>query len=275
MYLIRLAVLLAILQASSPIPGQTANPTTSDRQNVKASPDHHESPSNRTLSIQQRTGPQEVRDSGQKPPTEQKQESVRISELPTVSVAPDWWNRVYVLFTGALVLIGGIGARYALRTLRSIELQTKAIIESQRAKVCIVTHGDYNSTILDPNSPRVEIAVLNRGLATANNFRYEFWIEALPLTFDGFSHEAQHTGPDTTMVIYPNNPGNVLNLPMYEYLAGDRRNMVVRGQRFICFRLQANYEDGFGAIRDASFCYYVSHRGLLQAPRYNWDKKAT
>lgn len=43
-----------------------------------------------------------------------------VRELPSVTVNPDWWNRWYVIFTGTLVAVGGIGAGLAYKTLRAI-----------------------------------------------------------------------------------------------------------------------------------------------------------
>jgi hypothetical protein len=53
---------------------------------------------------------------------------------PSPKAGTDWWYRAYVIFTGALVIVGAIGVGYAIKTLRAIERQAKAN-EGQLAEI--------------------------------------------------------------------------------------------------------------------------------------------
>jgi hypothetical protein len=269
--LIRLAVLLAILQASSPIPGQTANPAASGSQNVKASPDYHEPPSNRTLLIQQRTSAHEVKDSGQNPPKANTPQPVRITELPTVSIAPDWWNHAYVLFTGALVLIGGIGARYALRTLKAIEQQTKAIVESQRAKIAAAPSDDPNQTLWQIDNPRMKMQFSNRGLSVARNLTHEVWIELVKPPFSDFTASAYHFKSETPVVLYPNHDPLTVSIPLGRKISTGELDDLRLWKIRACIRILIEYDDAFGH-RIVSFGFEVQPSGLGYLPKYNEDR---
>jgi hypothetical protein len=48
--------------------------------------------------------------------------SIALVWLLTV-IGTDWWYRAYVIFTGALVIVGAVGVRYAIKTLKAIERQ--------------------------------------------------------------------------------------------------------------------------------------------------------
>jgi hypothetical protein len=60
------------------------------------------------------------------PKPENNQQSVRVRELPPVSVSRDWADWVLWIFSGLLVGVGFLGVRLAYNTLKAIERQTKA-----------------------------------------------------------------------------------------------------------------------------------------------------
>jgi hypothetical protein len=54
------------------------------------------------------------------------EQSVRIRELPSIIVKRDWIDRISVLCSAALVIVGGVGIGYAIKTLRAVERQAMA-----------------------------------------------------------------------------------------------------------------------------------------------------
>jgi hypothetical protein len=269
--LIHLAMLLAILQAAPPIPRQTSNPTAGGRKNVKQSSNANQPPASNASAIQQVTGSHEVKEPSQNPPKENKQESVRISELPTVYVAPDWWNRAYVLFTGALVLIIGFGVRYALRTLRGIEQQTKAIVESQRAKIAAAPADDPNKTLWQIDNPRMKLHLNNRGLSVARNLTHEVWIELLRPPFIDFTASANHFKSENLIVLYPGQGPLAINIPLGRTISQDELIELRSWRIRACVRVLVEYDDAFGH-RSVTFGFEVQPTGLGYLPKYNDDR---
>jgi hypothetical protein len=100
---IALAMLLAVVQASAPSPRKTANTSAggSQQQSTQDQDESH-SPSN----------------------TNAKKTIVIRESTPVRNVGTDWWYRAYVIFTGALVIVGAVGIRYAIKTLKAIERQS-------------------------------------------------------------------------------------------------------------------------------------------------------
>jgi hypothetical protein len=50
-----------------------------------------------------------------------------------VSVTKDWWDRIYICFTGILIAVGIFGVRAAYKTLKAIEAQNAHIEKSANA----------------------------------------------------------------------------------------------------------------------------------------------
>jgi hypothetical protein len=268
-----IAVLLFIVQASVPIPGQTTNTPSSSRQAIE-DPSDKEQTAPPSPTVKNETKPEKKHDNVQNSTNTDRREPIRISELPAVSISRDWMDRVSLFFTACLVAIGTAGSLFALRTLKSIERQTKAIIQSQRAKIAASAQGDYMTTVVDRGAPRVQIGIVNRGLATANNFVYESWVEVVAFPFDDFSEMADRFSSTVPQCIYPQHEGLVLNVPFSRPFTPEQRLNLQKGAAYVCVRLNTTYEDGFGSMRNASFCFYVYPGGFAVLPKYNWDKEA-
>lgn len=93
------------------------NPTTDRRQGQT---DDHRQPTH--LPVVNVTGGHAQPDS---PEITAKNEPkpVKVTEMPS----PDWWYRTYIIATLALVVFGGLGVRYAIRTLKAIEMQGRTM----------------------------------------------------------------------------------------------------------------------------------------------------
>src|SRR5947207_13678516 len=114
-----LAMVLTIVQTPAPIPRQTADnqPSQASKHHRKAS-SRHKDAAPRAASMPAKT-PQP-----DNPATPSNaEEPIRVRELPSVTVNTDRWTKAYVVFTGLLLIVGAIGVKYAVRTLRAIESQ--------------------------------------------------------------------------------------------------------------------------------------------------------
>ncbi len=128
-----LAMLLAVMQAPPPIPRKTANNPTPSRQNVKKHPSGNNAPAANPQPSLQPVSPQPDQNTSQKIPAENAQQTVRVIELPPVSVGKDRLDKIYICLTGVLVIVGILGVRAAYKTLKAIEEQTKETANSVKA----------------------------------------------------------------------------------------------------------------------------------------------
>jgi hypothetical protein len=129
-----LALFLAIVQTTSPVPRKAAdNPTDASRNaNSQASPDKPA-----TAAPQPRADievPKENENTGSHPRADDAQKSLRITELPPVSVTRDWMDKTSWTFGAILVVVGIVGVCAAYRTLRAIERQAR-IMRRQTAHI--------------------------------------------------------------------------------------------------------------------------------------------
>jgi hypothetical protein len=115
MKLFLIAVLLAVTQAAPPVPRKTADNTNSDK---ASTPPQSANPVT--------TNPDQGSRQSSKP--EDAPKTVRVSELPPVSVGRDW---ISIGLTGVLVIVGILGVTAAYKTLQKIENQV-AEMKNQR-----------------------------------------------------------------------------------------------------------------------------------------------
>jgi len=127
-----ITVILAISQASVPVPRQAANNTTGSGHNVQKNRSQKDNPST-SLPIVDSTEAQTSKDAGEAPGNRNAQNTIIIREPVPVSVRTTWWERFYVIFTGLLVLIGGTGVCAAIKTLRIISHQTVVLTKQTLA----------------------------------------------------------------------------------------------------------------------------------------------
>jgi hypothetical protein len=167
--------------------------------------------------------------------------------------------------------LAAFGARYALRTLRVIEKQTAALIESQRPKIAVTAHDDPFQMLCGPSPHRVEIDLDNKGLGVARNLTYETWIELLPLPFVDFTSGADHFASTDPMVLYPNHEPLTINIPIRTGLTARQLDDLRHFRICACIRILVHYDDAFGPNRTVSFGLVVRHNGLGYLPKYNQD----
>lgn len=125
--IVTVAVLFAIIQTAPPVPPKVAHKSGThsglDKKSTKG--EKGQAPSTSISVIKpNNTPPDEPKTNPTAPSDTQK--TINVRELPTVTVYTDWWFRFYVIFTGLLVVVGGLGVYYAIQTLQGIKRQAKA-----------------------------------------------------------------------------------------------------------------------------------------------------
>jgi hypothetical protein len=124
---IALAVLLAVMQAPPPVPRKAANPSGRTGNSVDQQRQDNKNPSTQPESGIQPVGTQPNQDGSQSKAADNANKPVIIRELPSVSVTKDRLDKLYIFFTGVLIVVGSFGVRAAYMTLKAIERQADLI----------------------------------------------------------------------------------------------------------------------------------------------------
>src|SRR5712691_2267868 len=171
-----LAVLLTVMQASPPVPRQApdnqAGKGNKHSAKAKANKDAP-TPTAAPVAVPgdaPRNAPQSERKSNPAPPSN-TDETIRVSELPAVTVQTDPWTKGYVILTGFLVIFAGLGVCAALRTLGAIKRQAD-----------LMEGGLYVDTprvidLEDGKQPIFFVNIVNSGMIAARNVSYRIQIE--------------------------------------------------------------------------------------------------
>ena len=179
--------------------------------------------------------------------------------------------RYSTVFTGLLVLIGAVGTWFALRTLRTIERQTAALIESQRPRIAAEACGDPTQTLQDMKAPRIQMAPVNKGPTAARDLTHETWTELLPLPFKDFTSSADYFQSTHPTVLYPNHSPLVINIPVRQGITQQQIADLKALRLYMCFRIRTTYSDAFSPARSVSFGFVVYREGSGYLPKYNED----
>jgi hypothetical protein len=168
-----------------------------------------------------------------------------------------------------LAIFALIAAIVALRTLRSIERQTVAIVESQRPKFTLVPHPDSMQRLWDREAPRVLIKLSNVGLTSARNLVYETWMEIVSAPFVDFSSAAEYSKVSTPLTLRPSESPIVVNIPIKPIPTADEWSALVSHEREVCFRVCVTFADAFAPRRQVNFGFVVQPQGFAFLPKYN------
>src|SRR5437763_707922 len=116
-----LAVLLAILQTATPVPRKAANPSNTAPQKVKSDSNSNQTPARQAPPIVQPISSKPDQNEGHSPAADNAPKPIIVRELPPVSVMKDRLDKLYIFFTGVLIVVGSLGVRAAYRTLKAME----------------------------------------------------------------------------------------------------------------------------------------------------------
>jgi hypothetical protein len=135
-----LGLLLTVMQAPAPIPGQAANNPAGGSHDVQKQDGKSQSNAKPAPSTLQESGARPAHPDTDNPATKNASDSVSIREFPTVSIGKDWADWSYWGFGGILVVVGSLQVLLLRGTLRAVEIQgrhmerqTKALEDSVAA----------------------------------------------------------------------------------------------------------------------------------------------
>jgi hypothetical protein len=164
-----------------------------------------------------------------------------------------------------LVIVGIIGILVAVRTLRSIEQQTAALIEGQRPKIEIKARNSIVNTFTTIAS-FIDFEIINRGASMATNVRYEAWWELLQAPYD-FTNSAHHKPFSGSFGLTPNGEPMAVELTFRPVNLSEITE-IRTGKLSPCLRIHLKYDDAFKKDRDIEEAYRFLPKGLAPIPKY-------
>jgi hypothetical protein len=160
-------------------------------------------------------------------------------------------------------------AIFAIVQAAAAKASAQVLLESQRPHVAADAKGSPTKDLSDQASPRVQIALVNRGATTAYDCIYESWIELLAFPFNDFTASADYFKAADRFALYPNHAPVVINIPIRKGLTGAQLSDLKQLRLYACIRIRIAYRDAFSPGRYANFGFYVLHDGLGFLPKYN------
>lgn len=128
-----LAMLLAVAQTPSPVPRKTPDSANGTSQGVTKDASSNKAPAQSSPPLVKSIESNPEQNPGNTKKTKDDGQTVRVRELPSVSVSRDWADWLLWAFNGLLVIAGFLGIRFAYKTLKTIEKQTKATEDAATA----------------------------------------------------------------------------------------------------------------------------------------------
>lgn len=132
-----LTLLLAVGQASSPVPPKSSSKPTRTSSVAQDQPTIQKKPSPQLPAAVEAQATSENQNPLHEVGGQDSRNPVRISEISPVSVRRDWLDYATPALTLLLVIVGAIAACIGLRTISAIEKQADAMVKSDRAWVMV------------------------------------------------------------------------------------------------------------------------------------------
>lgn len=126
--LLQFAMVLMIVQASPPVPGQASNTRTDSGHQIQKQGGNQQKPAI-TPSLIDSGGRKVSQDTGDQQGERENNKPIVFAKPITVSIVTTWWERLYVIFTGLLVIAAGAGAYFANLTLQTMQSQLRRMEE--------------------------------------------------------------------------------------------------------------------------------------------------
>jgi len=248
MKIIALAVFLAVMQATPPVPRKAADTAASSSKTVQHNASDQETPPSTTSPV----APSKDQNTSKTPTDANTQETIVIREsAPVPKAGKDWWDKAYVVFTGLLVAIGAYGIYKAKQSLEVIERQAvsmrrqtthlkNSVIQARRAANAARKSAEF-AELATKVSERADILLdgVQIMLPPDNMFSGRSWVQ---LRFKNFGRTRANNVAFKCSLIIPGLPdGSAPALPEMVLGAGDSQN--VPFQPFIEFLTEATFRD--------------------------------
>lgn len=137
---------------------------------------------------------------------------------------------------------------------------------SLRAQVIAKPHGNPSSDLLS-DTPRIQLALTNKGMTPAYDVVYETWLEIVPPPFKDFTSNATYFKAPDRCALYPDSH-IVINIPLGRDLGEAERTQIKRWALQAWVRIRVEYKDARASCRYAEFGFHVLHEGLGFLSKY-------
>jgi hypothetical protein len=277
-------MLLAVMQTAPPIPRKAANNTAGGSQVIQNNAAKKQEDSGASLPSDNSDSPNTNQQASQTPCNPHKHVTVVIQQPTSVS----GWEKTYVVLTGLLVIVGGIGIGYAIQTLRAVQRQAvsmrrqtthlrNSVIQARRAANAAKKSADFAevattlaeradvlllrvSVVPSPRTQRfdgdayVEMEFKNFGRTRANNNRFAVSLQLPDVPNDD-------AVPDNVAVIIGAGDTQIVGFHRFrEWLTQETFDKFLRGEAILRFSAKVTYDDVFGKSHFAQFGGYFDHR---------------
>lgn len=269
MKLALITVFLTVMQTAPPVPRQAADTSAQDAQQLKKnSPSDKQpvSPSPPLASFSEKPKRNE------QPPDDKTslnaEQSIRIREVPPVSISRDWADWILWGASALLTLVGIFGIGLAYSTLNAIKHQTKAVndsvgvmINSERAWV-LVEIGEIPNFQTQPSQLEflwIRPAIRNYGNTVARIKRIRAIVRLVP---DGQALPPQPEYPlgqgadiqGVNLILPPNIPIQPIKLGV----TGEEFAQIRQGRIFLYVHGFLEYWDLGHTERRTAFCFFYA-----------------
>ena len=203
-------------------------------------------------------------DGGHGPTNANAQKSVVIREPVAVTVRTDWWNRLYVIFTGILVIVGSAGVVMAYVTLKAIRRQVDVLVKVERPWILAVIGEMLPAQVSGEQDSFGGIPPIYAARCTLKNFgrtaaRIDSWIATRAIvTVEPLPPEPDYSSAQSAIQVLP--PGESLNMLLP--WTTEQVQQAHRDTLFLYVYGFVSYKDGFGDSHETRFCcrYYPPFR---------------
>jgi len=183
-----------------------------------------------------------------------------------------------------LVGVALAGILYTIRTLNTLERQTKATeVAADAAKVSAdAAKLGQRATLLTDfpkhpptgftvgGHPSIQVEVTNIGPTVARHCRYDIWKELLPAPFVDFTDQKEIYSVPFPATIFPQAKSRTTITIVLDHALTEKDLFYIEGgQVMFCFRIHFDYEDAFGNKRWSEFGLEFNGQRIGLLPKYN------
>jgi len=254
-----LAMLFAFVQANPAVPRQTPDANTSKGQPVQNDANANKKPPEQGATVVQKVQSPPNENTNPNKSTQNAEESVRIRELPPVSVQRDWMDCLTLTFSAVLLVVGILGVKAAYRTLKAVEGQVQAQLESLRPRLTVGFEGSQFRPMTKGHQARMVSKIINTGGTPAYHVVVESWIEFLPIPFVDFTPAALYHKGDK-FPVFPTQP---ITYPvgLGRLLTDQEIRGTFAGTHCLCLRLRLSYA-AFNVLKVCDFVFGAEPDGV-------------
>lgn len=156
-------MLFTVMQTPSPVPRKAANHPARASRDVQSQATSNKTPTAPPQASVNANAAPKNENPANAVRAEDTQKPIRVGELPSVSVTKDWTDRAYWVFSGLLVIVGGLQAWLLYGTLRAINRQAdimqRQTVATETAAIAAKANAEAAKANADAAKENVEIFI--------------------------------------------------------------------------------------------------------------------